>query len=203
MSCRWRKRARLWNNSTDFGPHAVHHFRRASRAFVLGLSGGRYPLSDLPPAPYRGLAWQSACFAWVVDVLLLRYGGVLKRRERLSARLADMFSAQYMAVCVIRRFQARGGRAEEVPLRDWALMECRQHFITALDGLIRNLDNLWLRALLRASTLPLGRLGQFRADKGQRVGSFDHDAGEERDRLCEVIYLGEDLTLPLSAGSEA
>jgi len=175
------------------GRHAGTTFRSVSRAFVLGLSGGRYPLSDLPPAPYRALAWQSACFAWVVDVLLLRYGGVLKRRERLSARLADMFSAQYMAVCVIRRFQARGGRAEEVPLRDWALMECRQHFITALDGLIRNLDNIWLRALLRASTLPLGRLGQFRADKGDSaVARLITTPGEERDRLCEGIYLGED-----------
>ena len=180
------------------GRHAGTTFRSASRAFVLGLSGGRYPLSDLPPAPYRVLAWQSACFAWVVDMLLLRYGGMLKRRERLSARLADMFSAQYMAVCVIRRFQARGGRPEEIPLRDWALMECRQHFTTALDGLIRNLDNIWLRALLRVSTLPLGRMGQFRADKGDSaVARLITMPGAERDRLCEGIYLGEDPDDPV------
>ena len=175
------------------GRHAGSALRNAIRAFVLGASGGHYPLPGLPSAPYRGLAWQSACFAWVVDVLLLRYGGELKRRERLSARLADMFSAQYMAVCVIRRFQARGAGSEEIPLRDWALMECRQHFITALDGLIRNLDNIVLRALLRASTLPLGRMGQFRADEGDKaVAELITTLGAERDRLCDGIYLGKD-----------
>lgn len=171
--------------------HAGTTLRSAARAFVLGLSGGRYPLPDAPLAPYRFLAWQSACFAWVVDVLLLRYGGMLKRRERLSARLADMFSAQYMAVCVIRRFRARGSRSEEVVLRDWALMECRQHFLTALDELIRNLDHFWLRALLRASTLPLGRMGQFRTDAADSAVAQLISAPEpERDRLCEGIFLG-------------
>lgn len=171
--------------------HAETTLRSAARAFVLGLSGGRYPLPDAPLAPYRFLAWQSACFAWVVDVLLLRHGGTLKRRERLSARLADMFSAQYMAVCVIRRFRARGSRPEEVVLRDWALMECRQHFLTALDELIRNLDRFWLRALLRASTLPLGRMGQFRTDPADSAVAQLISAPEpERDRLCEGIFLG-------------
>ena len=175
------------------GQHAATTLRSLARAFALGLSRGRYPLPGMPSAPYRTLAWQSACFAWVVDALLLRYGGTLKRRERLSARLADMFSAQYMAVCVIRRFHAGGDRAEEIPLRDWALMECRQHFVVALDGLIRNLDDLWLRVLLRASTLPLGRLGQFRADKGDSaVARLITRPGAERDRLCDGIYLGED-----------
>lgn len=174
------------------GRHAGTALRSVSRAFVLGLSGGRYPLPGLPSAPYRALAWQSACFAWVVDVLLVRYGGVLKRRERLSARLADMFSAQYMAVCVIRQFQARGNRPGEIPLRDWALAECRQHFVAALDGLIRNLDGLGLRAVLRAITLPLGRIGQFRTDRGDSaVARLVSTPGTERDRLCGGIYLGE------------
>lgn len=184
--------------------HAETTFRSAARAFVLGLSGGRYPLPDAPLAPYRFLAWQSACFAWVVDVLLLRYGGTLKRRERLSARLADMFSAQYMAVCVIRRFRGRGSRSEEVLLRDWALTECRQHFLTALDELIRNLDNFWLRALLRASTLPLGRMGQFRTDTADSAVARLISAPEpERDRLCEGIFLGggpDDPSIRLEQG---
>ncbi len=171
--------------------HAGTTLRSAARAFVLGLSGGRYSPPDAPLAPYRFLAWQSACFAWVVDVLLLRYGGTLKRRERLSARLADMFSAQYMAVCVIRRFRAGGSRPEEGLLRDWALMECRQHFLTALDALIRNLDEVWLRALLRASTLPLGRAGQFRSDRADRaVADLVSAPAPERDRLCGGIFLG-------------
>ena len=171
--------------------HVETTLRSAARAFVLGLSGGHYPLPGAPLAPYRFLAWQSACFAWVVDVLLLRYGGMLKRRERLSARLADMFSAQYMAVCVIRRFRARGSCSEEALLRDWALMECRQHFLTALDELIRNLDNVWLCTLLRASTLPLGRMGQFRTDTADSAVAQLISAPEpERDRLCEGIFLG-------------
>ena len=184
--------------------HAETALRSVTRAFMLGLSGGRYPLPGAAPLPYRFLAWQSACFAWLVDVLLLRYGGSLKRRERLSARMADMFSAQYMAVCVIRRFQAGGGREEEEPLRDWALMECRQHFMTALDGLLRNLDSAWMRALLRATVLPLGRMGQFRSDQADSaVAKIIAAPVEERDLLCSGIFLGggpDDPSIRLEKG---
>ena len=173
--------------------HAGATLRNVCRMLVSGLSCGRYPLPRTPSVPYRDLAWQSACFSWVIDVLLLRYGGALKRRERLSARLADMFSAQYMAVCVIRRFQAQGSRPEEIPLRDWALQECRQHFVTALDQLIRNLDGAWLRLLLRVGMFPLGRTGSFRVDgSDSAVARLITVPSPERDRLCRGIYLSED-----------
>ncbi len=173
--------------------HAGTTFRNLARAFALGVSGGRYPLPGMPPEPYRALAWQSACFAWVVDASLARYGGSLKRRERLSARLADMLSAQYLAVCVIRRFQADGARAEEIPLRDWALLECRRDFLAALDGLIRNLDDRWLRVAMRVATTPLGRLGRSRLDREDRaVARLITAPGEPRDRLRAGIYLGQD-----------
>ena len=167
--------------------------RNACRVFVAGLSGGRYPLPGAPSQPYRMLAWQSSCFSWVIDLLLLRYGGTLKFRERMSARLADMFSAQYMAVCVIRRFQAQGKRPDETPLRDWALAECQQDFITALEGVIRNVDGVWLRLLLRVSILPLGRVGRFRTDEeDSAVARLITAPGPVRDRLCGGTYLSRD-----------
>ena len=180
-----------------FGPvlrrHIAAAVRNACRLLSLGLSAGRYPSSRALPARYRFLAWQSACFSCAVDLLLLGYGGTLKRRERLSARLADMFSAQYMAVCVIRRFRARGDRPDEIPLRDWALQECRRHFATAIDGLIRNSDSVWVRLVLRVCTFKQGRAGALRTDEADRaVARLITTPGPERDRLCGGIYLGED-----------
>ena len=172
--------------------HAGTAARNLCRAVILGLGAGRLPLPGLPPKPSCALAWQSACFSWVVDVMLLRYGGQLKRRERLSARLADLFSAQYMGVCVTRRFQA-DGLEEEKPLRDWALRECQQHFVAALDDLLRNLDSALLRVLLRATVFPLGRPGARHTDRTDRaVAQLITTLGPARERLCQGLWLGED-----------
>ncbi len=173
----------------EFCQHVGATVRNACRTLLLGMTGGRWPVPAALPASYRALARQAACFAWAVDILLLRYGGSLKRRERLSARLADMLAAQYMAVCVIRRYQAEGALAEERPLRDWALAECRRGFDAALDGLLGNLDAVWLRLLLRMSTRPLGSPPRAHRDAADRaVAQLLTTPGPVRERLCTGIH---------------
>ena len=177
----------------EFCRHVGATVRHACRTWLLGVTGGRWPVPAALSAPYRALARQAACFAWTVDLLLLRYGGSLKRRERLSARLADMLAAQYMAVCVIRRYEAEGARAEERPLRDWALAECRQQFETALDGVLDNLDAAWLRVLLRASARPWGRPSRAHRDAADRaVATLLTAPGPVRERLCAGLPQASD-----------
>ncbi len=162
--------------------------RNASRAFLLSFTGGRWPASNAAE-PYRFLARQAACFAWVVDVLLMGYGGTLKRRERISARLADMLSAQYMAVCVVRRLSDRKISTQEQALRDWALAECRQHFNQALQNLLDNIENVGLRLLLRFTTQPLGRPEAAHRDTlDQKVAQVITTPTPAREQLCAGIF---------------
>ncbi len=164
--------------------HAGGTVRNLCRLLALNWSGARYPDSGVP-GPFRALARQSMCFAWVVDVMLLRYGGSLKRRERLSARLADMLSALYLAVCVMRRHTALGEPKEDLPLRDWALKECQRDFEGALTDLIDNLEDCALRVALRLTRMHIGGGAASSADAlDSKVAALMAAPGPARERLC-------------------
>ena len=164
--------------------HAGGTAHNLCRLLALNWSGARYPGSGTPKF-CRSLARQSLCFAWMVDVMLLRYGGSLKRRERLSARLADMLSALYLSVCVVRRHAAVGAPEEDVPLRDWALRECGRDFEAALDDLIDNLEDRTLRMLLRLTRVHIGGGVASSPDAlDSAVAALITTPGPARERLC-------------------
>ena len=176
--------------STLLRPHLSTTVQSACRALLLGLSGGRYPAAEGLPGHLNDLARQNACFVLSMNVLLVLYGGGLKRQERMSARLADMLSAQYMAVCVARQFNSRGAHEEDLVLRDWALAECRRDFYRALNELIDNLPQRVLRVGMRACLLPLGRPSSVapsdRAD--HKVATLLSAPGPARERLCAGVF---------------
>ena len=166
--------------------------RNAARAFLLGVSGGRCPVPGARGALERRLAWQAAAFATAVDALLLRCGGALKRRERLSARLADLLSAQYLMVCAARR-RAREGQPDDEPFCAWALAACRRDFDAALDGLLANLDGRWLRRGLGLLLRPWGRRARPGGDaRDAAVAALLTAPGAARDRLCAGLHLDSD-----------
>ena len=51
---------------------------------------------------YQRLTRLSQAYAWLSDLSLIKLGGDLKRKERLSARLADGISYLYMAMAALR-----------------------------------------------------------------------------------------------------
>lgn len=166
--------------------------RNAARAFLLGLGGGRCPVPGARGGLERRLAWQAAAFATAVDVLLLRYGGALKRRERLSARLADLLGAQYLMVCAARQ-RAREDDAAGAPLHAWALAACRRDFDAALDGLLANLDGRALRWGLGLLVRPWGRRSRPGADALDAAAAELLTApGPARERLCAGLHLAAD-----------
>ncbi len=176
--------------------HAAGAARNAARAFLLGLSGGRCPVPGARGAFERRLAWQAAAFATAVDALLLRCGGTLKRRERLSARLADLLSAQYLTVCAARR-RAREGEPADEPFSAWALAACRRDFDAALDGLLANLDGRALRWGLGLLLRPWGRRARPGADALDAAAAELLAApGAARDRLCAGLHLAADPADP-------
>ena len=168
--------------------------RNAARAFLLGVSGGRCPVPGARGALERRLAWQAAAFATAVDALLLRHGGALKRRERLSARLADLLAAQYLMVCAARRrAREEAAAAADEPLHAWALAACRRDFDAALDGLLANLDGRALRWGLGLLLRPWGRRARAGGDaRDAAVAALLTAPGAARERLCAGLHLAPD-----------
>lgn len=87
---------------------------------------------------YKRLARLSHAYAWLADLSLIKLGGDLKRKERLSARLADGMSYLYMAMAVLRNVQLNGDHPDDQLYAQWAVSYCFYHAQKAMINLCNN-----------------------------------------------------------------
>ncbi len=187
--------------------HLGYGLSNALRSFLLGLTHGR--LSNTPATGPVGRFYQhinrfSAAFALASDASMFMVGGELKRKEQLSARLGDILSYLYLASMVLKHHQDQGSPASDVPLVEWS---CRTLMFKAqqqLDGLLRNLPNRWIVALLRILIFPRGKTYSPPADRlDQEIASLVINPTTVRDRLCDGIYAAREPGSPLGQLQEA
>lgn len=175
--------------------HAGFFLSNAVRAFVTGLHAARFA-----PSPVRGplrryyqhLNRYSAAFALLADASMFTLGGSLKRREALSARLADMLSTLYIASCVLKHHEDRGGPAEEEDAVVWACRDLVYAFQEQAHGLLRNFPNRLVAALLRFAVFPTGRSYSAPSDAlGFRVAEKITAPTPLREALVAGSYASE------------
>lgn len=169
-----------------------------ARAVLLGLSVGR-----LARAPGHGAARRclqrltrySAAFALLSDACMGTLGGNLKRKERITGRLADALAWMYIAAAATRRFLEDGQPARDLPLYRWATSEAFWQIEEALAGV---LENLPLRAVgwsLRPVLFPLGRNRRPPCDQltaqAARCLLDGHEARVALTREMHVPRMGE------------
>jgi acyl-CoA dehydrogenase len=165
----------------------------AARALVLGLSGGR--LAGVPESgplrrPLQKLMRASAAFALVSDAAMATLGGALKRREKITGRLADALAWMTLGGCAARRFVVEGRRPEDLPLALWACAEANRHVEQALHGVLTNLPSRPAAWLLRGLVFPFGPELRGPDDAlGSEVARALLDDSEVRERLTADIYL--------------
>ncbi len=176
-----------------FTSHIGFTTSNAVRAFLLGLTGSRIarvPGSSATQPCYRHLARMSAAFAFASDIALLVLGGSLKRKERLSARLADILSYLYLASAVLKRFEDQGSPKEDIPFLNWA---CRYTLYTmekSLDALLKNFPNRYVAWFMRRVIFPWGKSYLPPDDKlDHSVADILLSHSNARDRLTEGIYI--------------
>ena len=187
--------------------HLGYGLSNALRSFLLGLTHGR--LSNTPATGPVGRFYQhinrfSAAFALASDASMFMVGEELKRKEQLSARLGDILSYLYLASMVLKHHQDQGSPASDVPLVEWS---CRTLMFKAqqqLDGLLRNLPNRWIVALLRILIFPRGKTYSPPADRlDQEIARLVINPTTVRDRLCDGIYAAREPGSPLGQLQDA
>ncbi|HEY9880924.1 MAG TPA: acyl-CoA dehydrogenase domain-containing protein, partial [Leptolyngbyaceae cyanobacterium] len=178
-----------------FWAHLGSITRNGCRSLVLNLTRGalvRSPVQGPTATYYRKLAWASATFALLTDIALLSSGGALKRKEKLTGRFADILSWQYLAAATLRRFEAEGRPAADLPLVQWSLQYAFAQMQEGFEGIVSNLEVPGLN-LLRAPLLGwlrLNSLGTLPSDRlGSKVAQSLQAPGQLRDRLTSGIYL--------------
>ncbi len=185
--------------------HGLFFLGNVVRSVLLGLSRGR--LAGTPvPGPLAGharrLSWASASFAVWSDLAMVTNGSRLKLRGKLTGRFADWLSQMYLAACVLRRFEAEGRRAEDLPLARFALDECFAVMQRAREGIVGHMKVPGLGLLLRGPASLWARLNPF------GTGPHDEDGAAcarvllspsaQRDRLTAEIYLPQEAHEPLA-----
>jgi acyl-CoA dehydrogenase len=179
--------------------HIGHVMRNAARTVLLDLTGGklgRSPVAGPMARDYKRLDWASARFAFLADVSMGLLGGDLKRREAVTGRFADIFSWMYLIQATLRRFEAEGQRAEDLPFLRWANDYGFARIQEGFDGLFANL-NLPLigwafsgPARLWSRLVPLGSEPTDRV--GAQVAKALQAPGDQRDRLTAGLFVPSD-----------
>jgi len=175
-----------------FFGHVAFTLRNALRAPLLAFTGGRLA-RRAPAGPtrrlFQRLERQSAAFALVSDAAMVTLGGALKRREKITGRLADVLAWSYLASCALKQFHDDGAPSAELPLVRFACETCFERAEQALDGILRNLPNRPAAWLLRGLTLPFGRRERGPDDRlGGELARVVLDDAAVRDRLTAGIF---------------
>ncbi|MEN6539105.1 MAG: acyl-CoA dehydrogenase, partial [Mizugakiibacter sp.] len=153
--------------------HVGFVFTRALRAWLLGLTGSR--LAPKPATPdlgrfYQHLTRLSSAFAFVSDLAMGTLGGALKRREKLSGRLADALAYLYLASAALKRYHDEPKIASNYDLARWGVALCLYRVQEALRGVLDNLPSRPAAWLARRIVFPLGARFRPPSDKlGRRA----------------------------------
>jgi len=182
------------------GGHLAFGLANAARSLLHGLTGAR--LVRAPGGPgrryYQAASRFSAAFALTADLALVTLGGGLKRREKLSGRMADILSHLYLISAALKQFEDHDRAAGDLPLLRWACDTSLAKIEESFDGLLRNLPNRPVAWLLRRLVLPLGRRMAGPSDRlGHQVAALLMEPSAARDRLTAGIFMPMDGREPL------
>lgn len=177
--------------------HAKFTLRNTANSFVYALFGNHIkdnaPESATPETAtyYRQLARFSASFACIADIGLMRLGGSLKRKERLSARLGDILSMLYLCSATLKRFEDDGRPDSDLPLLHWCMQDAIYRMQQAFDEFLANIPgHFTFVGLLRILVFPLGKRCKPPVDAlTHEVARLMMVPGAVRDRLTAGIHV--------------
>ena len=177
-----------------FFAHLGFILSNALRTLGHALTGSRFARPsgvEGPAAQYLArFTSLSAAFALVSDAAMATLGGQLKRREKLSGRLADALAWLYLGSATVKKFWDDGKPEGDLPFLRWGCEKAIFEVETALAGVLANLPNRPAAALLGAAVFPLGmRSGPPSDALGGKVARALLDDREERLRLTRDIYV--------------
>ncbi len=179
-----------------FWNHIGHITSNIGRSFFLGISKANWvkmPFNTSVEAHYKRLTRLSADFALIADVALTKFGGSLKRKEHISARLGDMLSYLYLSSVTLKYFRDRGEPESEIPLVDWAMRECGRGFHLAMQELLYNLPGKILKKALFFIIYPLGKPQIPRKDDlHDEISELLMEDVTVRDALTRDIFVPSD-----------
>ena len=172
--------------------HIGFTISNAVRSFFAAIT-----LSRIVKAPIKGPTRRyyehinrfSASFAFAADIAMLSLGGYLKKKESLSARLADVLSSMYLASMVLKHYENQGRQPADLPLVEYGCRLLLYQAQEQLHSFIRNFPIRWLAAFMRALIFPRGLTYFAPSDRlNPQIAELVMNPGAARERLCQYVY---------------
>lgn len=176
-----------------FFGHVSHVIRNTVRTLLLGLTSGRMAcVSTRCPQKriLQKLSRVSASFALLSDVAMGVMGGSLKRKEKISGRLADILAWMYLTTACVKRYEDEGQRPEDRPFLMWASQHALYNIQRAFYGVLTNFKPGFIAWGLRKMIFPFG--APFRLpndDLGHSMSVALFENAEMRSRLTQGMYV--------------
>lgn len=183
-----------------FWGHIGHVVRNMCRSIVLSLTRGQLASSPVsgPTAKYwKKISWASATFAIMSDIAMGSLGGSLKLREKITGRFADVLSWMYMGTAVLRRFEAEGRLAEDLPFVKYSMDLAFANIQKGFDGIFKNIGVPglgWFFGCVIGSWSHLNSIGSESCDKvSHEISQLLMTDSAQRNRLTEGLYYPTDI----------
>ncbi|HHY48938.1 MAG TPA: acyl-CoA dehydrogenase, partial [Alphaproteobacteria bacterium] len=170
-----------------FSGHVGFMLRNMAGSFLHALSFGLFAASPVEHEMarwYRQLARYAQSFALVGDWTVAFLGGDLKRKQRLSGRMADILSDLYLLSATLKRYEDDARLPEDRPVVDAVAKDLIFSIEQSFAAVFANFPNVWLRNLMRFLVFPLGRHARPASDRETyRLVRSILRPGALRDRL--------------------
>jgi acyl-CoA dehydrogenase len=123
--------------------HVTNTGMSAVKSAVYGITGGKFSrtpkgVDKSTKKYYQEINRLSAAFNLAADASLGTLGGALKKEERTSARMGDVYSNLYLASSTLWYWEKQGRPKGEKPLVDWAVQHALNNAEKALENALDN-----------------------------------------------------------------
>jgi len=166
------------------------------RSLWLGLTGARFvsaPGKGKVRRYYQQLTRMSSCFALLSDACVLILAGSLKRKEKISGRLADALSNMYLITAVLKHYEDQGSKQNDLPLLEWACEDSLYKTQEAMKAVMRNFPVPFIGTLLNMVIFPLTKPYGGATDKqGHKIARLLLEPSSARDRLTKGIFVTDE-----------
>lgn len=173
--------------------HAGYSISNLVRSFALGLTSSfivKAPKGKMKRYFQQATRFSSA-FAFLTDVCMLTFGGGLKRKESISARLGDILSYLYLLSAVLKHYYDQGEHGEDLPAVRFASLYCLFEIQERFDEILKNFPIRSLAWILKVIIFPLGeRFSKPRDAINHKVAQLLIAPTETRERLAAGAFLG-------------
>ncbi len=180
--------------------HIQYFMRNFAKTICTAWTGGFWlsAPNQTFKAEYRKMARLTYAFAWIADLSLMVLGGSLKRKERLSARMADALSYLYMAMAVLHYVEQQPESQDETVHAKWALQYSFHQAQKAMLDFAANFSNRLLGGLVRCVAFPLGQTMRAPSDKqDHQLAQLMMQPNAYRDLLKQALFLSGDPSQPV------